>query len=67
MLRTHLEPQQTASLIAALEELRTAPDDHTNLTRVAQVFGELGSSQGAVLTFAPYLAALLSDDPFDRS
>ena len=66
MLQTHLESGQCATLIAALEALRAQPDDHAKLTRVAQVFGELGGEQGAVLTYAPYLAVLLSDDPFDR-
>lgn len=67
MLQTHLDSDQTAPLIAALEALRETPGDHAKLNKVAQVFGELGASQGAVLTYAPYLAFLLSDDPFDRS
>ena len=66
MLQTHLRSDQCATLIAALEALRAEPDDHANLTRVAQAFGELGGEQGAALTYAPYLAMLLSDDPFDR-
>lgn len=66
MLQTHMAPDQCASLIAALEALRAAPDEYANLTRLAEVFGELGGDQGAVLTYAPYLAILLSDDPFDR-
>ena len=66
MLRTHLELDHCAALIAALEALRAAPHDQANLTRVAQAFGELGGKQGAALTYAPYLAMLLSDDPFDR-
>ena len=66
MLQTHLDPDQTAALIAALEALRAAPEDHGALSRVVEVFGQLGGSQGAVLTYAPYLAILMSDDPFNR-
>jgi hypothetical protein len=66
MLETHLGPDRCASLIAALEALRESPDEYARLTEVARVFGELGGEQGAVLTYAPYLAILLSDDPFDR-
>ena len=64
MLQLHLQPEQTGTLIEALEALRAAPEEHANLNKVADAFAELGSSQGAVLTYAPYIAGLLSDDPF---
>ena len=66
MLQIHMGSDRCASLIAALEALRAAPDEYANLSKVAEVFGDLGAEQGAVLTYAPYLAVLLSDDPFDR-
>jgi hypothetical protein len=66
MLETHLEPTQVETLITALQELRAAPEDYAKLVKLAQVFGELGGVQGAVLTYAPYVGLLLSDDPFDR-
>ena len=66
MLQTHLGSERCAILIEALEALHAAPEDYANLSKVAEVFGELGAEQGAVLTYAPYLAVLLSDDPFDR-
>lgn len=66
MLETHLEPGQVAPLVAALQALRDTPDDYARLTDLAKVFGDLGPSQGAVLTYAPYLAILLADNPFDR-
>jgi hypothetical protein len=67
MLETHLESGEVATLLAALQALRDAPEDYARLTDLARVFGELGASQGAVLTYAPYVGLLLSDDPFDRS
>jgi hypothetical protein len=66
MLQTYLEPDQTGSLITALEALRAAPESEDRLDRVASVFSELGANQGAVLTYAPYLATLLSDNAFGR-
>jgi hypothetical protein len=66
MLETHLEPSQVEPLIKTLQELREAPEDYAKLVELAQVFGDLGSVQGAVLTYAPYVGVLLSDDPFDR-
>ena len=36
------------------------------LDRLAQAFDDLGPRQGAVLTYAPYVGLLLSDDPFDH-
>ena len=66
MLRTHLDPAQIKPLIAALEALRAAPKNENNLNKVASIFSEMGvnQGQGAVLTYAPYIAILLSDDPF---
>jgi hypothetical protein len=64
MLKTHLPPGECADLIEALEGLRDSPEDQTRLGRVVEVFSGLGGHQGAVLTYAPYLAFLLSDDPW---
>lgn len=66
MLQTHVTPGQCDDLIQALSALREDPNDHVRLVEVVRAFGELGGAQGAVLTYAPYLAFLLSDDPFDR-
>ena len=64
MLETYVKNEAVYSLIAALESLKLAPEDHSKLVEVATVFNELGSSQGAVLTYAPYIGILLSDDSF---
>lgn len=66
MLQTHLDPGQADDLVAALQSLRDAPEDHDALRKVAEVFSGLGGSQGAVLTYAPYLAILLSGNPYER-
>ena len=64
MLNTYVNNEEIQSLITALESLKQAPQDHSKLVEVATVFNELGSNQGAVLTYAPYITIMLSDDPF---
>ena len=64
MLETYVNNKEIQPLINALKSLKQAPEDHSKLVEVATVFNELGSSQGAVLTYAPYISILLSDDPF---
>ncbi len=64
MLETYVNNEEILPLIAALEALKQAPQDHSKLVEVATVFNQLGSSQGAVLTYAPYISIMLSDDPF---
>ncbi len=64
MLETYVNNEEIQPLIIALESLKQAPEDQSRLVEVATVFNELGSSQGAVLTYAPYISIMLSDDPF---
>ncbi len=64
MLETYVNNEEIQPLLTALGSLKQAPQDHSKLVEVATVFNELGSSQGAVLTYAPYISIMLSDDPF---
>jgi len=64
MLKTYVNNEEIKPLITALDSLKQTPQDHSKLVEVATVFNELGSSQGAVLTYAPYITIMLSDDPF---
>jgi hypothetical protein len=64
MLETYVKYEDVGPLIDALKSLRDAPQDHDRLVAVATVFNQLGASQGAVLTYAPYISIMLSDDPF---
>ena len=64
MLKQYVNDEEIQPLIMALTSLKQAPEDHAKLVKVASVFNELGSSQGAVLTYAPYITIMLSDDPF---
>ena len=64
MLETYVNNEEIQPLITALVALKQTPQDHSKLVEVATAFNELGSSQGAVLTYAPYISIMLSDDPF---
>jgi hypothetical protein len=64
MLEEYLESEQIEALLDALEALQAEPESESNLTRLVKAFDELGPRQGAVLTYAPYIGILLSDDPF---
>ena len=54
------------AFLTALETLRDDPASETHMSRLVEEFEALGPTQGAVLTFAPYISILLSDDPFSR-
>ena len=64
MLSEHIGREQIAPFIASLEALRDDPRNESNLSRMIDEFDALGPNQGAVLTYAPYVVILLSDDPF---
>jgi len=64
MLETHLAPESIQPLISALKALKAEPQNESLLLQVVDAFNQLGPLQGAVLTYAPYMNALMSDDPF---
>ncbi len=65
LLETYVNNDDTHALIAALKSLNHAPEDHSKLIEVGTAFNKLGSSQGAVLTYAPYISILLSEHPME--
>ncbi|MCP4769608.1 MAG: hypothetical protein GY875_25535 [Gammaproteobacteria bacterium] len=64
MLNQHLDTEEIKPLLTALEALREDPDNKTCFDQLIKAFDDLGPRQGAVLTYAPYVSVLLSDDPF---
>lgn len=64
LLRTHVGTTETASFIDVLESLKHQPADDAYIERLRSAFDELGLTQGAVLTYAPFVATLLSDGLF---
>lgn len=66
MLQTHVDADEVEDLIGALQALRAAPEEDANLDEVLKVFSGMGLSQGAVLTYAPYIGFLMSGNSFGR-
>jgi hypothetical protein len=67
MLRQYVNEPEVEPLITALEALKTDPQSEAKQERVVEVFNGLGLWQGSVLTYAPYVGILLSDDVFGAS
>lgn len=66
MLSTHMDAQDIAPFISALEALKQDSNNQDRLVQVLHAFNDLGPRQGPVLAYAPYVSILLSDDPFAR-
>lgn len=67
MLNTYLAGPDIVPLIVAMEALARAPRDATLRADVEAAFSGLGIQQGAVLTYAPYLAELFAADLFNNA
>jgi hypothetical protein len=65
LLKAQMDTEEIKPFVTALEALKDAPDNRDLLVKVLHAFNELGSNQGPVLAYAPYVSILLSDDPFE--
>lgn len=61
MLQQHLDTSDIEPLLGVLKALKDEPQNEDRLRQLVKTFDELGPRQGAVLTYAPYLAVLLAD------
>ncbi len=64
MLEQHLDADEIKPVLNALEALKAEPENESYFAQLVKAFDDLGPRQGAVLTYAPYVSILLSDDPF---
>jgi len=64
MLEQHLDAEEIRDFLTALKALKAEPGNEMIFGQLAKTFDDLGPRQGAVLTYAPYVSLLLSDDPF---
>ena len=66
MLVKHVGRDKIGPFIASLEALQADSMNEANLNCMINEFNALGPTQGAVLTYAPFIGLLLSDDPFSQ-
>jgi len=66
MLQRYLDAEEIKPFLTALETLKAEPENESHFRQLVTAFDALGPRQGAVLTYAPYINILLSDDPFER-
>jgi hypothetical protein len=67
MLSAYVDRQEISAFMTALEALQADPMNESLLSNMVDEFEALGPRQGAVLTYAPYIGLLMSDDPFSKS
>ena len=66
MLKTYLNDSDIGHLLSMLEELKKDTGNESILVRISDALNELGTTKGAVLTYAPYIGIILPDDPFEK-
>lgn len=64
MLKQYLDDEPLAPLLGVLNEMAEHPEDEALLGRLSDTVDNLGIMQGAVLTYAPYIALVLSEYRF---
>jgi hypothetical protein len=64
MLSQYMDAEEINPLLSALEAIKQEPENESNLGLLVEAFDNLGPLQGAVLTYAPYVNFLLTDDSF---
>jgi hypothetical protein len=64
MLETYLDTAEIQPLLVALRALQEDPDNESKLDEMLAEFSGLGSSQGAVLTYATYIGTFFCNDPY---
>lgn len=65
MLNQYLDVKDLGPLIYALEAFKEDPKNELLFSQLVDAFANLGPLQGAVLTYAPYVNFLLTDDPLE--
>ena len=64
LLKQYVNDSSIEPLISAIEAVIKEPDNESLLEALADAFAALGIIQGAVLTYAPYVCSLVSDNLF---
>jgi len=65
-IKKYINDGSVDPVIAVLEKLQQDPANAKLLIQLADTLNSIGIFQGAVLTYAPYVNLITSDDPFER-
>ncbi len=64
MLRQYVKETSIEPVLSVLEAMKEDPDNESLLVQLSETFNALDIVQGAVLTYAPYVAILVSNNLF---
>ena len=64
LLKQYVKDASIEPLISVLEALKQEPNNESLLTQLSETLNSIGILQGAVLTYAPYISSLISNDLF---
>ncbi len=64
MIKIYIKDENTKPLLSVLEQFNQDTNNESFILELRHTLNKMGSTQGAVLTYAPYLILLLSDDLF---
>ena len=68
MIKKYVEDDSVSPVITLLESLKANPENEATIVpEIKAVLATLGIVQGAVLTYAPYIISLISDDFYDSN
>ncbi|PCJ85035.1 MAG: hypothetical protein COA54_12240 [Thiotrichaceae bacterium] len=65
LIKKYIKDDKVQPVIVALEALKQDPSNEALLIQLTDTLNSIGIMLGAVLTYAPYVGLLISDDPFD--
>jgi len=65
MLNEYVKEPSIEPIIAVLELMKEDSANESLLPQLSEKFDQIGITQGAVLTYAPYIGILVSDNPYE--
>jgi len=65
MLEQYVQDPGIEPVISILKELKQDPGNGSLIEKLTDTFNNLGIVQGAVLTYAPYICVLVSNNLFE--
>ena len=65
-IKKYINDSRVDPVITVLEKLEQDPSNEALLIQLADILNNIGVFQGAVITYAPYVNLITSDDPFER-